>query len=65
MSQDERVSVLDYIPLKLGDSGHSIKAVRVFLVNGIKEYIRKNNRCLETGQPINRVSAYSAQMRRR
>ena len=51
MSQEERVAVLDDFTRKLGDSGHSIKAVRVFLVNGIKQHIRKKKRCLKSGEP--------------
>ena len=65
MSQDERVTLLDDFTRKLGDSGHSTKAVRVFLVSGIKQHIRKKKKCPETGESFHRAAASSAPMRRR
>ena len=65
MSKEERVAVLDDFTRKLGDSGHSIKAVRGFLVNGIKQHIRKKKKCLESGEPFHRAAASSAPMRRK
>jgi hypothetical protein len=65
MCKEERVAVLDDFTCQLGESGHYMKAIRVFLVNGIKQHIRKKKRCLESGEPFYRAAASSAHMRRR
>ena len=47
----DAMAMLDDFTLNLEDSGPSIKAVRVFLVNGIKQLIMKKKICLDNGEP--------------
>jgi hypothetical protein len=61
----DKIAILDEFTRKLMDSRHGITAVRTFLVNGIKQHVRKKVKCLGTGENFHREAAASAPMRRK
>ena len=54
MNIKARLAVIDEFTHKLVDSGHSILAIRVFV---IKKHVMKNNKCLETSETFHRAAA--------
>jgi hypothetical protein len=57
MCQDERVAVLDDFTIMLGGSGHSVKAVSLFLVNWINQ--SGGRRAAASGAPMRRKNLTS------